>query len=415
VGGGATDRSAGRRWPVLLGLFVLASLLEVSAWGHGQAFGPLYLASVLGVDEADVPRWTGVLAAAPLLVAVPLAPFWGVLADRHGERVVILRCYTAAFVGYFLAGLCQDVWQYLGVRLFLGFTFGSNAIIIAVLASQVPQHRLGLAIGIAQMAFPVGNSVGPLLGSALIELVGLRGMFVVDSAMALTSFLIVLFGFRQPPRRQESEQSVLQRLGEVRAVIWREPTIRYAFLLFALFAGGWSLVTPFVPVLITHVSSGENVAATIGLVLAGYGTLAAISAPAVGRLVDRLGATRLVVFNMAGLTLMSATLAFATTPLQVGLMMLLGAIPYGGGNTTLYAHLAQHTPRQHMAAVMTITPLARNAAMLVAPLVGATVVGVGLPAVFLTGAALYLVGFGLSLLLLRLVRRKPQAALEPSA
>ena len=48
MGGGTTDRSAGRRWPVLLGLFVLSSLLEVSAWGHGQAFGPLYLATVLG-------------------------------------------------------------------------------------------------------------------------------------------------------------------------------------------------------------------------------------------------------------------------------------------------------------------------------------------------------------------------------
>jgi DHA1 family multidrug resistance protein-like MFS transporter len=408
------DRSAGRRWPVLLGLFVLSSLLEVSAWGHGQAFGPLYLATVLGVDEADVPRWTGVLTAAPLFVAVPLAPFWGVLADRHGEKVVILRCYTAACVGYLLAGLCQDVWQYFGVRLLLGLTFGSNAIIIAVLASLVPHHRLGLAIGIAQMVFPVGNSVGPLLGSGLIELVGLRGMFIVDSALTLTSFLIVLVGFRELPRRQQSDQSVFQRLAEVRDVIWQEPTIRYAFVLFALFAGGWALVTPFVPVLITHVSTGENVAATIGLVLAGYGALAALAAPTVGRLIDRLGATRLIVFNMAGLTLMSATLAFATTPLHVGLMMLLGAIPYGGGNTTLYAHLARHTPRQHMAAVMTITPLARNAAMLVAPLIGAAVVGVGLPAVFVAGAALYLVGFGLSLVLLRLDRRAPHTALEPS-
>src|SRR5205823_10306463 len=126
----------------------------------------------------------------------------------------------------------------------------------------------------------------------LIELVGLRGMFVVDSALTLTSFLIVLFGFRELPRRQESDQSVFQRLAEVRDVIWREPSIRYAFVLFALFAGGWALVTPFVPVLITHVSTGENVAAPTRLVLAGYGPLAALAAPAIGRPTDRPGATR---------------------------------------------------------------------------------------------------------------------------
>src|SRR5438094_939316 len=80
-------------WRCLLGMFALSSLLEVSAWGHIQAFSPLFLGSGLGVPDEDVPRWTGILTAAPLLLAAPLSPFWGVLADRYSRKVVILRCF----------------------------------------------------------------------------------------------------------------------------------------------------------------------------------------------------------------------------------------------------------------------------------------------------------------------------------
>lgn len=396
-------------WPFPLGMFTTASLLEVAAWGHGQAFGPLFIERELGVAAADVPRWTGLLAAAPLMVAAPLAPFWGVLADRYSQKVVILRCYLVAAVAYLLAAVCQEAWQYFGTRLLLGLTFGSNAVMIAIVAGAVPQWRLGLAIGITQMVFPVGSAVGPLLGSGFIEWFGLRGMFVADAAIVAGSFALVLGLFREPQRDRDASLGILTRLRAVLGVVWQRPPLRFTFALFFLFAGGWTLVTPFVPVLITRVYPGENVAVVIGLILAAYGAVAGLAAPLAGRLADRLGALRLVSFNMAGMLVMSAGLILAATPEQVALAMLVGAVPFGGSNTTLYAYLARHTPAEHMSGIMSLSPVARNTAMLLTPLIGAAVAVFSLQAVFATAAVV----FGLALLLSLALARLPIPAGEP--
>jgi MFS transporter, DHA1 family, multidrug resistance protein len=399
-------------WQFLLVLFTVSTFLEVAAWGQAQAFGPLYIETVLGVPSDDVPRWTGILTAAPLLVAVPLSPFWGVLGDKYSKKLIILRCLLIAAVGYGIAAVVQDIWQLLGVRFLLGLTFGGNAVILAIMAVLVPTRWLGLSIGITQMMFPLGNSIGPLLGSGLIAWVGLRGMFAVNAGITLFAFLLVLLLYREPPRSRDQHLTILQRLRAVAVMTWRQEPIRFAFIVFGLFSGGWTLVTPFIPVLIARVYEGANLALAIGLIMGANGALAGIAAPVAGRLADRLGPTRLITFNMLGLMLMSLLLVFAATPQAVALAMVLGAIPYGASNTALYAHLARVTPRDHMTAVMSLTPLARNSAMLGAPLLGAAVAGLGLSAIFATAVVVFGLAVGTSRVLARSRPPSPPAVSE---
>ena len=158
--------------------------------------------------------------------------------------------------------------------------------------------------------------------------------------------------------------------------------------------------------LIARAYQGENVAVVIGLILAAYDTVAGIAAPVAGRLADRVGPLPLVIFNMSGLLVMSVGLMLATTPEQIALAVLIGAAPFGGSNTTLYAYLAQHTPRDHTAGIMSLTPFARNMAMLLTPLIGAAVSVVSLQAGFATAAIFALA----PLLSLALVRRPAQPA-----
>jgi DHA1 family multidrug resistance protein-like MFS transporter len=393
----------------------VSTFLEVAAWGQAQAFGPLYIETVLGVPADDVPRWTGILTAAPLLVAAPLAPFWGVLGDRYNNKVIILRCLLLAAVGYGISAVVQDIWQLLGVRFLLGLTFGGNAVILAIIAMLVPMRWLGLAIGITQMMFPLGNSIGPLLGSGLIEWVGLRGMFAVNAGITLFAFLLVLLLYREPPRTRDRSVGMLQHLRAVASLTWRQEPIRFAFIIFALFSGGWTLVTPFIPVLIARVYEGTNLALAIGLIMGANGALAGIAAPVAGRLGDRLGVTRLITFNMVGLMLMSLLLVFAATPEAVALAMVLGAIPYGASNTALYSHLARVSPREHMTAIMSLTPLARNTAMLGAPLLGAAVAGFGLSAIFAAAVVVFGLAVGTSRALARSRPAAPPAVSEVAA
>src|SRR5205085_1369605 len=112
-----------------------------------------------------------------------------------------------------------------------------------------------------------------------------------------TAFLLVLALFHERPRRRDTSQGVLQQIGTVGRMVWQTPAIRLTFILFALSAGGWTLVVPFLPVLVTRLYEGEDVALAIGVVLAGFGALAAVAAPAAGRLTDRLPPARVVTFN----------------------------------------------------------------------------------------------------------------------
>src|SRR5215203_4354350 len=73
-------------WRFTAGLFFVTVLLETAAFGQLTAFTPLYLRQVIGMSEEQVPFWTGVLVATSLAVAVPLAPWWGVLADRYSRK-----------------------------------------------------------------------------------------------------------------------------------------------------------------------------------------------------------------------------------------------------------------------------------------------------------------------------------------
>jgi MFS transporter, DHA1 family, multidrug resistance protein len=402
-------------WQFVLVVFVASHGLEVAAWGHVTAFSPLFIERELGVAPGEVPRWTGILAAAPLIVAAPISPFWGVLADRFGRKPVILRCFLFSALAYAAAAVAQDVWQFLLIRLFQGLTFGTNAVVIAALTDIVPNRRMGLAIGLTQMVFPVGNSIGPLFGSGLIALIGLRGMFWIDAIMSAVAFLMVLVLYAEPARPRQTERTMLQQLADVSRTVWNLPAIRLTFGLVAIASIGWTLVMPFLPVLIARVYAGGDPAVAIGIILAVFGTVAGIAAPLAGRLTDQFGPPRVVAFNMLGLALMSGGLALATTPVQVVLVMLLGAVPFGASNTALYAHLARYTPRQHMSAVMSLTPVARNGAMLLGPLIGAAVADLGVGAIFFAAFVVYGVAFAVSLAVARVSAEAAPTPLRPDS
>src|SRR5574338_52052 len=77
-------------WIVLLLIFTLAGVVESQAFGHLNAFRPLYLQE-LGVPIANIATWTGILASLAFVIGLPLLPFWGVWADRYSRKLIIVR------------------------------------------------------------------------------------------------------------------------------------------------------------------------------------------------------------------------------------------------------------------------------------------------------------------------------------
>jgi DHA1 family multidrug resistance protein-like MFS transporter len=133
---------------------------------------PLFL-PVLGVSSAGaVALWAGILAGTTSLVAAFASPLWGRLADRHGRKLMLLRSSIAVGVFAALMGAATNVWQVFACRALMGVFAGFSSTAIALVASQVPEERLGYALGWLSTGQLVGSLVGPLIGGALADATG---------------------------------------------------------------------------------------------------------------------------------------------------------------------------------------------------------------------------------------------------
>jgi MFS family permease len=389
-----------QNWRFLMVLFSSTVFLELTAWGHVMAFSPLYLQNELGVPPDEVPRWAGLLAASSLAVAAPLSPFWGVLADRFSRKAIIVRAQLVEVVAYAILAVSTDVWHVLAARLILGLSFGNIAVIIATQSMVTPANRTGTAIGVIQMSSTVAMSAGPLVGSVLIAALGMRAMWALDAALAVVAALLTLFIFREP-NVHDRTTSMGRKLKIVFGQVARVPPIRWNFLCWFLIFAATGAMDPFLPVLIDRLSGELDPAMTIGVLLAAYGLLTGLGMPLAGWLADRLGPVRMFLVATAALAMIASGMGFATALPFLALLVILRAAPQSSTNVVLYSHLAAHTPVEHRTAVMSLTPMPRNLAWFIAPLLASVVSGFGLPAVFWLAGGLYVAATLSALLMAR--------------
>jgi DHA1 family multidrug resistance protein-like MFS transporter len=380
-------------WRFTAGLFFVAVLLETAAFGQLTAFTPLYLKQVIHLPDEEIPFWTGILVATSLVIAVPLAPFWGVLADRFSRKLFIVRSMVIDGIGYAIAAVATDLWHVILLRMVLGFSYGNIGIVFAAQSLVTPDRRVGSAIGIIQAALPIGISVGPLLGGFIVERYGLRTLFMVNTAVVGVAFLLIMLFLKESPVRG-AESGIRQQLGHVGRYVVSTSAIRWNFVLWFLMACGVSCIEPYIPILIERHYEGPDLPTTIGQIMAVYGLATGLATPFVARLGERVGPARWMTLITPWLAIAVLAMAIAPSLPLVVAAQLLRALPQSGSQAVLYAHMTAHVPRELRASVMGLSPLPRNVAMLLSPLAAAAVSSISVNLVFVIGAAAYLLAFG---------------------
>ncbi|MCC7367653.1 MAG: MFS transporter [Chloroflexi bacterium] len=375
-----------RDWRAVNGLFLVSTFLEGLAFGHTTAYMPLFLAE-LGLTPAEISAWTGLLYAAMTAVAFPLAPFWGAVAERYSRRLVIVRSQYLAALAYLLLSFAPNVWVVLVARILLGLTFGNIAVVIATQAAFTPKHHLGMSIATIQAAMPVAASIGPPVGAVLIEAIGLRGLFLVDTSLALIAALLVTFLMPEPERHSRTT-SILARTGQTLSLVWRQRGLRWNFLCWLLSVGARAVVEVYLPVRITEIA--ENPAPAIGFILGVSGIVTAVSTLATSRLVDDHGGIRWFVPSMLLATVVTCGIAVAPNLWVLAALTWIRALPFAAANTILYAHLTRVVPPVDQTAVLSLTPMPRNTAMFLFPIAAAAIAPFGVSLAIGVGAAAYL-------------------------
>jgi DHA1 family multidrug resistance protein-like MFS transporter len=352
---------------------------------------PLMLPSLGVTSPAAIDLWAGVINASSPFIAAIASPLWGQVADRRGRKLMLMRTSLAVCICTALMGAAFNVWQFFAFRALMGAFAGFSASAIALVASQVPEQRLGFALGWLGTGQLVGSLLGPVLGGGLADLAGsYRTPFYLTSVVSLLGLFLVQMTvheqFTPPAAGTQQRRSVLGNLKLLTASSSLLPLL--LVLLLAQFAVRTvqPLVTLFVQQLVGNVPALATLA---GLAFSITGVADLIASPFLGKRSDTIGYRRVLLICLLGATLTSAPQAFVHSYWMFVAQRFGMGLFIGGILPTANALVGRMADRAHRGTVYGMTASATFLGNSLGPLTGGTIAAtIGLRWVFLLPAAL---------------------------
>jgi MFS family permease len=302
-----------------------------------SALGPLapLLMAQFAISRGEV----GLVQTAVYLSATWSALVGGRLADRVGERSVLIVSGLITGVGAIGAAFAGPFWAFLGAAFVLGLGTGvQNPAGSAAVMRWFPPRRRGFAMGIRQTGVPVGGVLAATLWPWVATVWGWRATYWLAGAMAIVGTAVVVLSYFDPARGTGSGTAV-RSLGDLMAD-------RRLWLLALTYNGqivAQYSVTVYL-VLFFHEAMGFSLIVAAGL-------LALVNVVAIGGRIgwglasDALfdGARRpvlliIIVLTLAGMLMAAALPAGAPLGVAIALAILLGLSAFSW--TGIYGTLA---------------------------------------------------------------------------
>lgn len=382
------------RWQVTLWTMVAVQVIMTLSFTIHSPVLPLYLPQ-LGVDtDFHLYLWSGFLGSVTSFIAAFVSPMWGRVADRFGRKLMVLRSAFAISLCTIAMGLALTIWHLLAARLVMGAFAGFSAASVVLIASQVPQRRLGWSLGIMSTGQLVGTLVGPVVGGLVADLTGsYRLPFLFGGALSMLAFLLAWWlvpeNFVAPSSRKQPPSTwvAMRRMfanGTMAALVM--------VLLLTQFAT--QAAQPVVALYVQDmVGNRPDLATLSGLALSVTGIAGIIAVPILTRTADRVGERRIVLIALAGAALMTAPQAFSHSYLlfvleRFGLGLFIGSIV-----PVTNALIGKVTPPEERGFTYGMTSSAYFLGNSMGPITGGTVAAfVGLPWVFVLTTLLLFAG-----------------------
>lgn len=277
------EGTAGSGWRVDVWLLAAGTFLTMVSFSMVLPFLPLYLRE-MGV-RSGVETWSGLIYGASFLSGGLMAPVWGSLGDRVGQKAMVLRSGVGIALAHVLMSRAASPEQLLLLRvlngLLGGFLPAANALVVAI----VPAAEVGGALSLLQVASGAGTIAGPLFGGALADGVGIRGTFLAAAAvMGLSTALVAAFvrAGGRPPAAAARERR--EGLGTLLA---GRPLQAALLLVFAVQAASMA-VQPVIALLVARLDDAA-VSLQAGAVFSAAGLASLVGTPAFSALARRRG------------------------------------------------------------------------------------------------------------------------------
>ena len=383
-------------WIGLLVIYTLGGFIETIFFGQLTAFTPLYLPK-LGIAQADVAQWTGIVAAVTGLLGLPFLPFWGALADRYSRKPIIIRSFAVEILAGIISLLAGNIWIFMVGRTLTCLALGNSGLMMTTLSERVPSNRQGLAFSVMNSASPVGVFLGPLAGGPIVDHWGFPTLLAIDSVLLTFVVLVMIFGYRDS-FQGNADRPLLKMAGDSIRIVLESSRLRILFVaLFVLFAG-WMLALTYAALAIGQLYQGSDQATIVGIILGAGGILAMILGPAIGALADRYGYWKMLLVGSIISVLLWPIPALVKTIVAFGVAWSLINGLTSGVFALSFSVLSRSAPENIRGRVMSFAYLPVNIGLFLGPAIGSIVTQRSVFAIF--PAAAVLTALGIILLVL---------------
>ncbi|QIX28538.1 MFS transporter [Nocardioides sp. JQ2195] len=185
---------------------MLGASTIAQAAGAVMIHGPAFLIPVLHDKRGLSLAEAGLVAAAPTVGVMLALVLWGLVVDRVGERFVLIAGLAVTTVAGLSATLV-DTTAFLALALLLAGAAAASTSSASgrIVVGWFPAERRGLAMGIRQMAQPVGVGVAAISIAVTADQHGIAAALLVPAAACGIALLAVVAIVIDPPRPARTE------------------------------------------------------------------------------------------------------------------------------------------------------------------------------------------------------------------
>ncbi|HRV04125.1 MAG TPA: MFS transporter [Candidatus Ratteibacteria bacterium] len=301
-----------------------AETISLIGFSFCLTFMPYYLQELGVKDIKQVALWTGLLQTVGPLMMVISAPFWGILSDRKGRKIMVERAMFSGFVILILMSFARNVQHLLILRILQGFFTGTFTAAIVLAASQMPKEKSGYGLGLMQTSSFIASSAGPFLGGIASDIWGYRNSFFFSGILVGLAGCMVMFGVQEQKQidRETQQNSDNEKTRN---------DLFFLFIILFLFQFSITLLSPVIAIFIQKITPEARKIATIaGSIIAISGIASVFSAILAGHMSGKHDNRILlsVMLIISGIFTMLATLS--KSPGQLMFLRILSGLSAGG-------------------------------------------------------------------------------------
>lgn len=384
----------GINWKKNLAVLWIGVFLACASYTGCVPFLPVYLLNELGVDRAGVNFWSGIIYAVTFLGAALMAPYWGAWADRVGQRKMALRAGFGLAVTYVLGGVVQTAPQMFAVRAVTGLISGYVPAAMALVASTLPESRMGWGMGLMQTAVGTGCIMGPLLGSYLSVWFGMRMSFFVGGVSLFVATLMTLFEVKDIPIDKSRIQEKMHFIEDLKTVL-RNEGMGYVIAVFFLIQASTMIIQPLITLYVASLmgTGAADAVKVSGWIFSLAGVAGIVAAPYWGKRGQKRGYLKTLVLVFGGAGVVNLGQIFIGNIYSFGVIQFMYGLFLAGAYPNANSALVEFTPKEMRGKAFGLVNASQELGGVAGPLIGGALGSVMKTSYVLFTTGLFLIVF----------------------